>query len=68
MAGNSCTTASFSEGLSFPEWYGNNLDALNDCLTDINEETLLKIENGSIVENYQSEDIETFLQTLTIEE
>lgn len=25
----------FRESLSFPEWYGNNLDALHDCLTDI---------------------------------
>ena len=25
----------FRESLSFPAWYGNNLDALYDCLTDI---------------------------------
>ena len=25
----------FRETLSFPDWYGNNLDALYDCLTDI---------------------------------
>lgn len=25
----------FREALSFPEWYGNNLDALHDCLTEI---------------------------------
>ena len=25
----------FREVLSFPEWYGNNLDALYDCLTEI---------------------------------
>ena len=24
----------FRESLSFPEWYGNNLDALYDCLTE----------------------------------
>lgn len=24
----------FRETLSFPDWYGNNLDALYDCLTD----------------------------------
>ena len=23
----------FREALAFPEWYGNNLDALYDCLT-----------------------------------
>ena len=25
----------FRETLGFPEWYGNNLDALSDCLTDM---------------------------------
>ena len=25
--------------LRLPEWYGNNLDALNDCLGEINEPT-----------------------------
>ena len=29
--------------LSFPEWYGNNLDALHDCLTEIGEDTLLTL-------------------------
>ncbi|MBR6407235.1 MAG: barstar family protein [Clostridia bacterium] len=24
--------------LFFPEWYGKNLDALHDCLTDIHED------------------------------
>lgn len=28
-----------SEKFSFPEYYGNNLDALYDCLTDIKEDT-----------------------------
>ena len=25
----------FREALFFPEWYGNNLDALYDCLTEL---------------------------------
>jgi len=25
--------------LDFPAWYGNNLDALHDCLTELTEET-----------------------------
>ena len=25
----------FRETLSFPQWYGNNLDALYDCLTEM---------------------------------
>lgn len=26
-----------AEALSFPDWYGKNLDALYDCLTDLDE-------------------------------
>ena len=33
----------FAKELDFPEWYGNNLDALHDCLTDIREETVIEI-------------------------
>lgn len=25
----------FTEALSFPDWYGKNLDALHDCLTGL---------------------------------
>ena len=31
------------KGLPVPEYYGNNLDALHDCLTDISEETNVTI-------------------------
>ncbi len=33
------------EALSFPAWYGNNLDALHDCLTGMQEATELTLEN-----------------------
>ena len=33
----------FREVLSFPEWYGSNLDALHDCLTDLQEETQITL-------------------------
>ncbi len=33
----------FAQALSFPEWYGNNLDALHDCLTAIGTETTLRL-------------------------
>ena len=29
-----------AEGLGFPEWYGGNLDALYDCLTELEETTV----------------------------
>ena len=35
----------FAEALSFPDWYGNNLDALYDQLTAICEETVICLEN-----------------------
>lgn len=32
-----------SKALDFPEWYGRNLDALYDCLTDLSEDVRLVI-------------------------
>lgn len=32
--------------LSLPEWYGRNLDALYDCLTDVSEDTELVLRHG----------------------
>lgn len=31
--------------LDFPEWYGGNLDALHDCLTDLMEEVDIHVQN-----------------------
>ena len=31
--------------LHFPEWYGGNLDALYDCLTDLVDDTELVLRN-----------------------
>ena len=44
---SACETAedlhrALAEGLHFPAWYGGNLDALHDCLTDLNEPTALR--------------------------
>ena len=33
----------FAEALAFPDHYGNNLDALHDCLTSLPEETKLTL-------------------------
>lgn len=35
-----------ASALGFPSWYGANLDALYDCLTDINADTRLVICHG----------------------
>ena len=32
-----------AESLGFPDYYGANLDALFDCLTDIQQETLVEM-------------------------
>lgn len=37
----------FADALSFPDHYGNNLDALHDCLTSLPEETDLTLLNWS---------------------
>ena len=37
-------------GLRLPDWYGGNLDALHDCLTDITESTELVIRGGAAME------------------
>ena len=39
----------FSEALIFPEYYGNNLDALHDCLTSLFEETEICISNRDML-------------------
>ncbi|MGN0648968.1 MAG: barstar family protein [Oscillospiraceae bacterium] len=37
--------------LNFPDYYGNNLDALHDCLTDISEEVMVYINLQTLHEN-----------------
>ena len=32
-----------ARGLDFPQWYGHNLDALYDCLTDIREPVFVRL-------------------------
>lgn len=34
---NALLHRAFHEALGFPGYYGNNLDALNDCITDMTE-------------------------------
>lgn len=38
--------------LSFPEWYGNNLDALHDCLCDLAEPVVIRVKDfGALRDN-----------------
>ena len=34
--------------LNFPDYYGRNLDALRDCLTDVSEEIMIYIDLGAL--------------------
>lgn len=40
----------FADALSFPEWYGRNLDALYDCLTGISVQTQVRLLDWEIAE------------------
>ena len=40
-----CLHEKLKEALGFPDFYGHNLDALHDCLTEISEDTKLTL-NG----------------------
>ena len=40
------------EALALPAWYGHNLDALFDCLTELEEETHLILENWDADSHY----------------
>ena len=40
----------FADALAFPDHYGNNLDALHDCLTEISEKTRLHLVNWADAE------------------
>ena len=39
-----------TEALSLPDWWGRNLDALYDCLTELGEETLLRVTHRAALE------------------
>ena len=53
-----------AEKLSFPEWYGNNLDALHDCLTDINEPTEIELTNFGALKLNLGNYYERFIKVL----
>lgn len=42
--------------LRFPYWYGRNLDALYDCLTDMGEETEIQLWYQNRMEEYLGEE------------
>ena len=55
-----------AKAFSFPEWYGNNLDALFDCLTDLNEETRIVLRNADVMEERLGNYFEMFVKALVL--
>ena len=52
LADKKAVHAFLAQKLRFPEWYGANLDALFDCLTDLREETLFCIYHRQALEEH----------------
>lgn len=50
--------------LKFPNWYGKNLDALYDCLTDGQEETEIVVRNRELLREHLGRYAELFLKVL----
>ena len=50
--------------LNFPHWYGRNLDALYDCLTDLSEETEIILRHTEALEEAVGEKAKGFFKTL----
>ena len=42
-----------AQALNFPDYYGNNLDALYDCLTDIREDTTLALRHFNSMDSFR---------------
>lgn len=52
LQGDALTHDALVEAFGFPAYYGRNLDALNDCLGDIGEDTAVIVTDmGSADEN-----------------
>ena len=47
--------------LGFPEYYGKNLDALYDCLTDITDDVRIEIKNYDALDFRENAMVEVFL-------
>ena len=62
--------AIMKSSLSFPDYYGNNLDALNDCLTDISEITnIIIVRKSKLLKNLgtKGEDLIDLLEHISQE-
>ena len=53
-----------SELLNLPEYYGNNLDALADCLSEVHPPVCLTLENAQALEDHLGDYAQRFLRVL----
>ena len=47
----------FAKKFDLPEYYGKNLDALFDCLCEINEPTLIRLKNENYLDDSTKESL-----------
>ena len=47
----------FAKKFDLPEYYGKNLDALFDCLCEINEPTLIRLKNEKFLDDSAKESL-----------
>lgn len=52
------------EALDFPDWYGNNLDAMYDLLTDMQEEVTIELRDQEQLESHLGAYAKAFLRAL----
>lgn len=54
----------FQEAFSFPDYYGKNLDALYDCLSEVAEPSLVLLSDADVLRSRLGEKYETLLLVL----
>ena len=52
--------------LSFPDWYGFNLDALHDCLTDVFEDVSIVLDDPEALKENLGECFSRLTEVLTV--
>lgn len=64
MRDKAATHAYLKEQLRLPEYYGNNLDALYDCLTELTEKPEIQIEHMEEMKQSLGEYAVALLETI----
>lgn len=50
--------------LNFPHWYGRNLDALYDCLTDLGEDAEIRFLHEDILKEHLGEYTQSLIKVI----